>query len=407
MYLFLDLLYLIVLPFFALASIAGRVQGHPARRCWKARVGVGDTLPQASNRILIHAVSVGEVNAVRVLVENLASKGHQIVISVTTDTGIARADELFGQDHQVVRYPLDFSWSVKTFLKRMEPSLIVLVELEVWPNMLRIADQKGIPVVVVNGRLSNRSYKKYKAVSFLLRSTFGRLNSVGMQNTTYAQRVQSLGVRNVDVLGTMKWDNAIIRDSVDAADQLAQDLGIDRSVPLIVAGSTTPEEHALLHAAVPRGVQLLVAPRRPEWFDQAEKTFSPCNRRTRDARVDTCFFVLDTIGELTAAYALADLVVIGRSFAPMHGSDPTEPIGLGKPTIIGPNVGDFEDIVCAFLEGDGIIQCTKEELTQQIASLLEDPQRCSDLGVRGRKVISTHQGATARYTAFIEKALSP
>lgn len=407
MYLFLDLLYLIVLPFFALASIVGRLQGHPARRCWKARIGLGEVLPQASNRILIHAVSVGEVNAVRGLVKNLATKGHQIVVSVTTDTGIARADELFGQDHRVVRYPLDFSWSVKTFLKRMNPSLIVLVELEVWPNMLRIADKKAIPVVVVNGRLSNRSYKKYKAVSILLRSTFGRLTSVGMQNRGYAERVQSLGVRDVEVLGTMKWDNAIIHDSVDAADQLAQDLGIDRSIPLIVAGSTTPQEHALLHAAIPENVQLLVAPRRPEWFDQAEKTFAPCNRRTRDVRVDTRFFVLDTIGELTAAYALADLVVIGRSFAPMHGSDPTEPIGLGKPTIIGPNVSDFTDIVCAFLEGDGIIQCSADELSQQIASLLEDPQRCNALGVSGRKVISNHQGATDRYTTLIEKALSP
>ncbi|MDP6693786.1 MAG: glycosyltransferase N-terminal domain-containing protein [Phycisphaerales bacterium] len=394
------------MPFIVLSAISSRLRGHPPRSGWKARLGAGKTFPKTKDRILLHAVSVGEVNAIRGLVENLTHKGRQLVISVTTDTGIARAEVLFGKDHPIVRYPLDFSWSVNTFLNRMNPSIIVLVELEVWPNMLRISKERNIPVVVVNGRLSDRSYKRYKLVSRLLNPTFGRISAVAMQNELYSSKAQSLGAQNVSVLGTMKWDNAIIRDTVDGAEELAADLGIDRNKPLIVAGSTTPEEHLLLLESIPEGVQLLVAPRRPEWFSQAEKTFSPCNKRTNKIRIDTRFFVLDTIGELTLAYALADIAVIGRSFVPLHGSDPTEPIGLGKPTIIGPNVSDFDDIVRAFHKGNGIVQCENSALADELSNLLNDKERRKTLVKNGRKVIESNQGATKEYAKLIEKVIS-
>jgi len=370
------------------------------------RIGLGDSLPEGTKRILIHAVSVGEVNAIRDLVETLSKDGYQLVISVTTDTGIARASELFGDVHHVVRYPLDFSWSVKKFLSRINPVIIVLVELEVWPNLLRVADRRKIPVVVVNGRLSDRSHKQYQKVSCFLRSTFGRLSIVGMQNEPYANKVSSLGASNVQVLGTMKWDNAIIRDSVPESKELATSLGIDLQKPLIVAGSTTPEEHVLLRNSLPDDVQLLVAPRRPEWFESAEEVLAPCNRRTKATRTNTRFFVLDTIGELTAAYSLATIVVIGRSFSPLHGSDPTEPIGLGKPTIIGPNIGDFSDIVHALLEGKGMIQCTGATLKNEITTLLADKSLCNSLAENGRKIIASNQGATQRYVRLIEEAMS-
>ncbi|MDP6541983.1 MAG: hypothetical protein QGF07_04265, partial [Phycisphaerales bacterium] len=158
--------------------------------------------------------------------------------------------------------------------------------------------------------------------------------------------------------------------------------------------------------SIPEGVQLLVAPRRPEWFSQAEKTFSPCNKRTNKIRIDTRFFVLDTIGELTLAYALADIAVIGRSFVPLHGSDPTEPIGLGKPTIIGPNVSDFDDIVRAFHKGNGIVQCENSALADELSNLLNDKERRKTLVKNGRKVIESNQGATKEYAKLIEKVIS-
>ncbi len=406
MFLLYDLLYILALPPVLFISLVSRLRGHPARKGAKERLGIGNALPSAKNRILLHAVSVGEVNAIRNLVTSLTNHGHELVISVTTDTGIKRAEDLFGQTHAVVRYPLDFSWSVRSFLKRIKPTLIVLVELEVWPNMLRCAEHNDIPVVVVNGRLSERSCKRYKKVSWLLRGTFGRLSMVGMQNETYATNVASLGAANVKVLGTMKWDNASIRDSVDGAHELAKELGIDLLKPLVVAGSTTPEEHILLRDSLPKDIQLLVAPRRPEWFGHAEEVFTGCNRRTSSKRNDTRFYVLDTIGELTAAYSLATIVVIGRSFVPLHGSDPTESIGLGKPTIVGPNMRDFPDITHALLQGSGVIQCAASDLKTNIEQLLFDSDLCDALTNNGRAVITSHQGATKRYVELIEEAIS-
>ena len=405
MFLLIDLLYLLLLPPLLFSTFVSRLRGHPPRKGAMGRIGLGESLQERDNRILIHAVSVGEVNAIRDLVETLSTDGHELVISVTTDTGIARATELFGETHTIVRYPLDFSWSVKRFLARINPVVIVLVELEVWPNLLRVAERRTIPVVVVNGRLSDRSYNRYKKVSWFLRSTFGRLSIVGMQNEAYSKKVSSLGATNVEVLGTMKWDNAIIRDSVPEAKELAINLGINLEKPLIVAGSTTPEEHVLLLNSTPDDVQLLVAPRRPEWFDSAEEIFEPCNRRTKTLRKEARYFVLDTIGELTEAYSLATIVVIGRSFSNLHGSDPTEPIGLGKPTIIGPNVSDFSDIVNAFLEGDGMIQCTEATLKSNIEKLLADAGARESLAENGRKIIASHQGATQRYVNLIEEVM--
>ncbi|MDP7009070.1 MAG: glycosyltransferase N-terminal domain-containing protein [Phycisphaerales bacterium] len=405
MFLLLDLLYLALLPLIAFTMLLGRLRGHPPRSGLAARFGVGETLPPSNNRILIHAVSVGEVNAIRNFVTQLASRGYDLTISVTTDTGMNRAEELYGATHTVVRYPVDLSWSVKKFLTRINPKLVVLVELEVWPNMLKVIEQRHIRVVVVNGRLSDRSFTRYSRVSWLLRKTFGRLTWVGMQNEAYATKVQSLGAKHVEVLGTMKWDNAIIQDSVEGAEELSKNLKIDSSKPLIVAGSTTPEEHELLRKIMSDDLQLLVAPRRPEWFDEAAQTLAPCNRRTESQRTDTNFFVLDTIGELTAAYSLATIVVIGRSFAPMHGSDPTEPIGLGKPTIIGPNVSDFTDIIHAFTSGEGIVQCSQDELKDVIYELLSNNDRCRTLVENGRKIIQSNQGATTQYVQLVEKTL--
>tara|TARA_B100000959_G_C14826739_1_gene560118 strand:+ start:216 stop:902 length:687 start_codon:yes stop_codon:yes gene_type:complete len=222
-----------------------------------------------------------------------------------------------------------------------------------------------------------------------------------MQNESYAARVRDLGGINVHVHGTMKWDNAVIKDSVEGAEALAKDLGIDPDKPLIVAGSTTPEEHQLLINALPQGAQLLCAPRRPEWFDDAAKTLSPCTRRTAPNPETTMHFLLDTIGELDMAYAIADVVVIGRSFAPHHGSDPTQSIGLGKPTIIGPNASDFTDMVATLVDGGGMIQCTSDQLRVTLAELLENPRECAQLAKSGRKVIESKQGASQRYVELI------
>lgn len=435
------------------------------RSGWRERLGHARPLGQTPlPRLMIHAVSVGEVNAVRELVPLLASRGVEVVLSVGTDTGIARARALFepqpiasrdsshasgrepipaGGDGRsagrqsaapirVVRYPLDFSRCVDRFLDAIRPDAVGLVELEVWPNFIGACARRGVGVGVINGRLSERSFRGYRRIRPFIASSFSSLAFAAVQDDDYAERFRAMGTppERVRVTGTMKWDAAAITDDVPAAAALARDLGIDPSVPLVVGGSTGPEEEALLHAAclqaaqvVPAGrVQLLCAPRRPERFDEAAGALPNCVRRShppaRPARADR--FLLDTIGELRAAYALADLVVMGRSFGSLYGSDPIEPIALGKPTLIGPSHADFLNVVRtlsspAIPSGaatgtvaetpappTGLIVTPAQGLAGLIGDLLADPARRAAMAAAGRASIRAHQGATQRHADLLE-----
>lgn len=375
------------------------------RTDWPARFGrTGPLEPRSTRpRILVHAVSVGEVNAIRLLVEALAEDPirPEIVVAATTDTGFARAKALFGSTHAVVRYPFDASFAVGPFLDAVRPDVVALVELEVWPNFGRACTRRGIPIAVVNGRLSERSFRRYLAFRRLLRSSFARLAVVSAQNLAYAERFRAMGATDVLIGGTMKWDTAEIADRVPGADELARDLGIDRGRPLVVAGSTEPGEERLLRESVPPGAQLLVAPRKPEWFDAAAAALAPCARRSRGqgggaGGQGEGRFLLDTIGELRKAYALADVVVIGRSFGRLHGSDMMEPVALGKATIVGPRTGDFRETVEALLAGGGIVRTEAAGLSAVLARLLASEAERAGLAARGRRVIRERQGATRR-----------
>ena len=370
------------------------------RTDWRARFGQGDRLPAAAGpRLLVHAVSVGEVNAMRALVARLSGSGLDVAVDATTDTGFARAREVYGARHAVVRYPFDASWMVRRFLDRVRPSAVALAELEVWPNFVEECARRGIPVTVVNGRLSARSFRRYRRVRPVLASTFGRLEAVFAQNEEYAERFVDLGTPagRVFVTGTMKWDTAEVADEVPGADELAREMGIDRSRPLVVAGSTAPEEHAILRDAVPAGAQLLCAPRKPEWFDAAARELPGCARRSAGARGSpTGRFLLDTIGELRRAYALADVVVIGRSFGRLHGSDPMEPAALGKPIVCGPRMGDFLESFRALRDARAIEAVEPAGLPGALDGLLRDDDRRAAAGRRARDTVRANQGATER-----------
>lgn len=376
---------------------------------WASRMGeVRPPLPSRGERprVLVHAVSVGEVNAVRALVAGL-SGSCEVVVSATTDTGFARAVQLFEPGIRVVRYPFDISSAVRSFLDAVRPDAVLLCELEVWPNFSESCVERGIPLAVVNGRLSARSFRGYFRGRALLGPMFRRLAAVGAQDEAYAQRFERMGVPRdrITVTGTMKWDTAEIADHVPGADDLAREMGIDRSRPLIVAGSTAPDEHALLHAATPQGVQLLCAPRKPEWFDRAAQDIPGCARRSQcrgvaEGRLAGSHvhdrFLLDSIGELRRAYALADIVVIGRSFGDLHGSDMMEPAALGRCIVTGPRTEDFAATADALRAGGGLADATRDSLARVLADLVTDTGRRAALGRAARDVVRAHQGATAR-----------
>ncbi len=400
-----DLCYAIAVIVSAPVWLLRMISTGKIRTDWPARLGRGATrAPSPSPCIVIHAVSVGEVNAIRGLVTRLAADSckPEIVISVSTDTGIARAQSLYGAQHTVVRTPFDFSFATRMWLDRLRPDLLVLVELELWPNMTRLAHARSIPVVVVNGRLSDRSIRGYRRARFFVRSMFARATMVLAQSTVSAERFAEMGVEEVLVSGNMKWDSVAIADSVPGATQLAREMGIPPSARLIVVGSCEPGEEilvrdALLHPSL-ADVRALIAPRKPEWFDAVAANLPGCVRRSRHevGNNETKFYLLDTIGELRMAYALAEVVVIGRSFGKLYGSDPIEPASLGKAVIIGPRVADFRDVVETLRNARAIRQVSADELLPTLIVLMNDLAARMVLAAKARETIRREQGATAR-----------
>ncbi|NUQ54027.1 MAG: hypothetical protein HUU19_15225 [Phycisphaerales bacterium] len=372
---------------------------------WSERFGNTPALPAPHRpRVLLHAVSVGEVNALRQVVPVLAASC-EVVVCATTDTGLKRATDLFSANHAVVRYPLDFSRSVAKFLDAVRPDAVGLVELEVWPNFVGACVARGIPVGVINGRLSARSFKGYRRIRGVIGRTFRALSFAAVQDADYAERFLAMGVPKdrLSITGSMKWDAARIEDGVAGADDLARALKIDRTRPLIVAGSTGPGEEELLYAACPAGVQLLCAPRKPERFEDAATAMPGCVRRSKpgSGRPESGRFLLDSIGELRQAYSLATLVVVGRSFGDQYGSDPIEPIALGRPTLIGPAVSDFANIVREFESAGGIGRTDRGTLARDLARWIGDPEGRSRLAEAGRACIRTNQGASARHADLL------
>lgn len=401
------------------------------RTDWGGRFGRCDPRAKVAGgkRVLLHAVSVGEVNATRALVAALteADASLDLVVATTTNTGYARATALYGEHPRVagvVRFPFDFSRAVGRMLDAVRPDAVALVELEVWPNLIEACARRGVPVGVVNGRLSENSFRGYRRFRAILCPTFAKLAAVGAQTMAYADRFEAMGVPadRVCVLDTMKWDTAGVQDAstVDGADELAAAMGIDRERPLVVAGSTGPGEEAMLIEACPAEAQLMLVPRKPERFDEVA-ALAPMVRRsagpalgrgdatsrtsprragpeTTDAQAPR-LFLLDTMGELRKAYALADVVVVGRSFNGMGGSDPIEPIGLGKPVVIGPDVMNFADVVTAFEQRGGIVRT--QAVGDALRELLGDEAKRGALGAAGLEVIRSRQGATQRYAAMV------
>ena len=403
----LDLAYLLAASATSPIWLSSMVRTGKIHTDWRGRFGEGVALPAPLRpRILIHAVSVGEVNAMRLLVKAIATDpAHpEIIIAATTDTGIRRAMELFGDDHHVVRYPFDITRSVDEFLDRIRPDVVALMELEVWPNFLERCEHRDVPVVVVNGRLSERSHRRYQKILPVARRIFSKIRTFAVQDDVYANRFTDMGVGSdrLHVTGNMKWDTAEISDHVPGAHALAAAMGIDLDRPLVVAGSTCPHEHALLQSAVGSDTQLLIAPRKPEWFDHAARSLPGCARRSRgDSGSSTGRFLLDTIGDLRQAYALADVVVIGRTFSDLGGSDMIEPVALGKPVIVGPDCSNFSDATQRLLSAGGIVQSHASRLAENIESLLTATPARAALIANGQECIRSQQGATLKNARIV------
>lgn len=377
--------------------------------------------------VLVHAVSVGELNAARALIDELQSRrpGLHVIVTTTTVAGDALARERYAKraDVTVCRFPIDLSPAIDRLLDATRPALVVLMELEVWPNFMRHCTRRQIPVVVANGRVTEPSYKKYRLLGPIGRAMFGRLSACVAQDEVYAERFVAMGVPRdrLRVAGTMKFDTAVVGDTVDGAADLARDVGLGEGVggdaPILVAGSTGPGEEAIvldayraLLAPHPT-LRLAIVPRKPERFDDVaqliESSGFACVRRSAPSLSPgpsplAPVVLIDTMGELRKVFALATVAFVGRSLvdlgAKQHGSDMIEPCALGKPTIVGPFTGNFEEPMRALRAAGAIVDVSDgNALRTQVDRLLTDRDAARAMGDRARAVVVAGKGSLARH----------
>lgn len=372
--------------------------------------------------IWIHAVSLGEINAVRPLVDEIHSQlpDFRVVISSTTDTGMDAGRRLFAPGHEVFQWPLDFTWVVARALNRMAPSLVVLMEGEVWPNFLSACNKRNIPTVVVNGRISpNKGYPRYKKLGPFAAKLFNRLTAIGVQDEIYAEKFIALGTKpeKIHLTGMMKFDTIQVADHISGQDELAKAVGLAVSgEKIFVAGGTGPGEESIVLdsyktlLATNPNLRLVIVPRKPERFDEAARLISAagfkCVRRSEHPDGSPCepaanaVVLGDTMGELRAFYALADVVFVGRSLVPMGGSDMIEAAGLGKSTCFGPYTFNFPQ--AEKLRQHGCAEVADgNELVAQISLWLNDPDAAKLAGANVQQYIRLQQGATRRNVELI------
>jgi 3-deoxy-D-manno-octulosonic-acid transferase len=389
------------------------------RAGWANRFGKISRKSPDKKSIWLHAVSLGEVNAAKTLISELDKlTDFEIVISSTTDTGFARAKELYGNKFTVFYFPLDLSFIMKRAFRNLNPAICILMELEVWPNLVYIADRKNIPVVVVNGRISDKSYPKYKTFKPIFKKIFQKTSLILAQSQEYARRFMEIGAaaKRVIVAGSLKYDTAQIADKVDGADRLAAGLNIQKEQLFLVAGQTGDGEEKLILDIYKKiasqknfqNLRLAIIPRKPERFDEVAQLikdtplpllrYSQIKNNPTPHKIDGNTVILgDTMGDLRKFYSLATVIFVGRSLVPMGGSDMAEAAALAKCTIFGPYTFNFNQTVDDLLKNDGAIQVKNEkELLEIIEKCLVEPQYAQKIARNGQNVIRKNQGATKK-----------
>jgi 3-deoxy-D-manno-octulosonic-acid transferase len=369
----------------------------------------------------IHAVSVGEVLAVARLVQELdaAIPPYRIVVSTTTRTGQALARQRFGAD-RVFYCPLDLLWAVARVMNSLEPKMLILAETEFWPNLLTTCYRRDVPVVVVNARISDRSWPRYRRLRGLWRPFLSRLSAVLAQSALDADRLRAIGCRPdaVSVAGNLKFD--VRASHVSEATRILKEVG--SGLNFLVAGSTLEGEEAALLAAWPALLRadsqlaMVLAPRHPDRFTAvasllATSGFPWAQRsawRGSDAREQIRpgqIVLLDTIGELASVYSLATVAFVGGSLVEAGGHNPLEPAQFAVPIVMGSHYANFRAITEDLLAHEAIRVATPDQLAATLADLLTDRVSAEAVGNRARQIFEQQSGATARCVAAIRKLL--
>jgi len=375
---------------------------------WRERLGWVPLPASSSPRLWVHAVSVGEVQLARQLLTELLGRRPDLEVLMTSTTRAGRRLALQARlpRTRVAALPLDAPIFVARALRRARPAALILIETEIWPNLIRQCRLQGVPVLIANGRISPRAFPRYRRLGSLLAGTLGRVSRFLMRSSEDAERILALGAPApcTEVTGNLKWDLA---PPPREAASIRRELGLQEDAPVLVAGSTFQGEETMVLEAWSAASRefpdlgLVLAPRHPRRFGQVAAILDARRigyaRRSHPSPGTRRVVLLDTLGELRDLYAAGTVCFVGGSFVQRGGQNLMEPAAAGRPVLFGPRTENFADAAQALLEaGAGFRLATGAELSSTLVALLRDPGRCAEAGRRAGELVAAHRGATRR-----------
>ena len=421
------LLYNLLLPFGLLALMPGHLRtmrrrggyGEDFGQRWgRYRESVRAKLDAKHRPLWVHAVSVGEVGIAVKFIDELRRRNpdEAIVLSTTTITGMAAAKQRLPEEVQVIYNPVDLPWVPKRAFDVVKPRQIVLTESEIWPNFIASARKRGIPVSVINARLSPRSAARYRKWSFLARPILRNLSLVCAQEPEDVPVWSALGVSRVETAGSIKFDAGEQKENADLRGRISEvTRGIWGKTPekILLLGSSHAGEERMLAGVFFRLAsefpdwKLFLVPRHAERRDEVMADMNGLSLKTAvrsrpESDPEARILLVDSTGELPAWYRLASLIVIGKSFLSTGGQNPVEPVLLDRPVICGPHMENFQPLVDRWTEAGAVWRCDDEQqLEERLRELMGDPKRARSVLPKAKEMLSAHRGATSRTADLI------
>lgn len=413
-----SLLLYLLLPLMPLKLIWRGIKQPDYLKHWNERFGFYDACPNKP-LIWLHCVSVGETRAAAPLVQSLLHKypDYQILLSHSTPTGRATSEQLFADTVQRVYLPYDVPFAVNRFLKHFDPAIGVLLETELWFNLIASCKQRQIPLLLVNARLSEKSAQGYSKLAKLVHDGLQALSITAAQTSQDAERLKKLGAKHVEVVGNLKFDVMPPENAITAGQHLRHLFGTNR--PVFLAASTREAEEAMVLDAL-MAVQIpelltVIVPRHPQRFNAVEALLQERGLRyekrssiNHTVAAETQVILGDSMGELFSYYASADVCLVGGSLLPYGGQNLIEAMLMNKPVLIGEHTFNFNDV-----SDLAVAKCAAwrvkdlAELTVAIQSLMSNPKKQADMGLIGRDLCLSLQGATQKTVAIISDFLNP
>ncbi|MBL0710162.1 MAG: lipid IV(A) 3-deoxy-D-manno-octulosonic acid transferase [Colwellia sp.] len=420
--LFYRLLTLLLLPLLLLALLLRSFSNKQYRQRITERLGFFPK-PYIKGGIVVHAASVGEVIALKPFVEQLLANypHHAITITTFTPTGSEQVKKLFGNRVQHSFLPLDILPATQLFLSRLRPKLVIFMETELWPNLIAQCHHNNIKLLLINGRLSKKSMKSYQKITSLITPTINRFDKILCQSGDNYENFLKLGTdpKRCAISGNVKFDLSVNQATLEKAQQLQQLLSNNRPIWLMASTHVGDEEIALsAFKAIKKQfptLLLILVPRHPERFKQVERLclthdFTLAKRSDETQVIKQDIWLLDTLGELMAAFSLANIVTMGGSFSAIGGHNPLEPALFKKAIIVGPNMSNFTEMMQQLQQNNAIVQLPipnnnsqqSQALAIEVITLLKDQHKANLLGENAYQVVIKNQGASAQTLAEVE-----